>query len=117
MVEKPDSIECVILCGGADARRCGQSRQGLSDLFLGHLCWVAMDEEEACDPADIRLLGLIAIVSTSNGQADLVKEFDVGRHCVIAQRKRLGLGVRRHCGRSYWGAWRKTTRGPAVLPH
>ena len=41
---------------------CGQVRKVLTDLLFGHLCWMTlvMKEDEALDPTDISLFGLIA---------------------------------------------------------
>ena len=80
-VEKEERAEGLVLRRCRDLPIDGQRRQKVRELRRSHLgrMALAVEEDVAADPGDIRLLGATAIVPDADGLADAVEQARLGR--------------------------------------
>jgi len=76
LIQKEESVECLVLCGGGDIFLHGEMREKLFGVGLTEAERVlrVMIDDVAADPIEIRLFRALAVVADAHGGADFFQE-------------------------------------------
>jgi hypothetical protein len=122
-IQKEQGAQGLVLGGGGDLALHGEGRQERGDFGGAHLGRVALavEEDVALDPVDVRLLGAAAVVADADGLAHAVEKswlrqvgwtgFTDSRRCREGACCQDGIGVNRpmsdygHAGNAPFCSW------------